>query len=1223
MHTPKQTHPPGGEEFTPTVKAPGTGRRAYTRYPVLLNGSLIPRDADEIPCVIRDFCLTGILLKYQRPVASNGLTIYSPAIGDLLSIQCLIPTPGGGKKLVFKARVARTVEDGAGLAFINPDHDALQLMQQFALPSAVDDRRNQKPSLRGPDGNLYPSGAAGDHYYSVIDHCRQLVERSMEILLGQLCNKLTSHLFEISRDTRDPEEQNDYFNASEIIRKYADTIVKSLRAGVQIRLSNPVPTENTATQESDDLSLEDMSLIGDEDLGAWIAVSDITGKIEEKNKEELLILEERLSALFNITVRNSNNPYGPALFVEPFQTALNQYNFSPRVSNACHMVFKELLIAESPEFYKNLNARLREDHILPELTYKMIRRAAQTKKSGDSSHDPHGDDEEHLRLSDTAGTNKATHYPAGQATLGASSAAVPHPTRADKYVKKTIPQDFYSVVQELRELKQGLNQQKALLISMGKNAPFTLAPQPDSIPQTVEYHSTPELMAVITAMQKQNPSACIEESSPIKTLMLAGLASRNQNGVEKGLSPHDSNILDVAGDLLQAMQNDPLVADSVRPWLKRLELPIIKLALEDPTVFIDQSHIARQVVNKIAQLEFYENNEGHAVQNVIGSAIENLLQSITQENANGTAIFTEILHKLNVLIKIQDKAYTENLHDVIRGCEENPPLDVGCDILTEPMPLLAPEELRKWTLHAKRLKKNDYVSYKQPDSSANRLRVAWTNGEQSIYVFVNSKGLKEKTLKIEDLAHLMHCGILFPQTNANDPAMDRAQYAIMQELYQQVLHESTHDAATGLINRREFEKKLVEALASAKQNDRRHALLFIDIDKFSAINNSCGYAGGDQLLKDMIDLFKSDLATNAVMARLGSDEFGILLENCTIDDALAIAERKIEAVTDYRLAWDDNLFSVTLSIGLVPVSARSTDVGNLLQSAESSCNVAKDVGGNRLQLFHAGHARIAHRGEVMKWIGKLDKLLEEDGLEIRCQRIDPIDNNIVLAPHFEILLGVNDIEGHITSPQEFIKAAEWYRRMPSVDRWVITKVFEWMAENRNITDAISGFAINLSGQSLNEDGFAEFILCEFERVKIPYEKICFEVTETVGISNVSDATLFIERMKDVGCRFSLDDFGSGMSSYGYLKGLPVDIVKIDGSFVKNMTVNSSDFAVVKSITDIAHVMNKQVVAEYVESAEVLDILRDLGVDFAQGYFIDKPGPLSRLLHDITGDAPAK
>lgn len=1216
MHTPKQTNLPGGEGFASVLKAPGRGRRAYTRYPVLLDGTLIPRGQQEIPCVIRDFCLNGILLKYQRPVAGkDGFPLYSPAIDEALTVHCLVPDPGGDKKLVFQARIARIVEDGAGLAFINPDHDALQIMQQFALQSPLEDRRNQKPSLRGADGNLYPAGAAGDHYHSVINHCGELVESSLETLLGPLCNKLTSHLFEISRDTRNPEEQNDYFNASEIIKKHADTLVNSVRAGVQIRLSNPVPAENSGEKENDDLSLEDMSLIGDEDLGAWIAISDITGKIEEKNKEELLILEERLSALFNITVRNPNNPYGPALFVEPFQTALNQYNFSPRVSNACHLVFKEILIAESAEFYKKLNARLRENGILPELTYKMIRRAAQIKKGSDPSHDPQAGNPVDV---DNA-PHAADRMPAG----APSPAATPPPARTGRLAKDAIPQDFYSVVQELRELKQGLNQHKALLISMGQSAAYTLAPLPGSAPQPAEYHSTHDLMAAITDLQKRNSAPSGEEHGAIKTLLLAGLADRNQSGAEKGLSPHDNNILDVAGDLLHAMQNDPLVADSVRPWLKRLELPIIKLALEDPTVFIDQSHIARQVVNKIARLEFYEHKEGHSVQNVIGSAIEHLLQRITQEHGNGSAIFTEILHKLDALIKIQDKAYGENLDDVVRGCEQHPPLAAECETVSDPMPSLAPEELHKWMLHAKRLKKGDYVSYNRPESGVIRLRVAWLNDEHSIYVFIDSKGLRQKMLRVEDLARLIQCGIIFPQTNANDPALDRAQYAIMQELYQQVLHESTHDATTGLINRREFEKKLGEALASAKQNDQRHALLFIDIDKFSAINNSCGYAGGDRLLKDMIALFQDDLAAQAVMARLGSDEFGILLENCTIDDALAIAERKIEAVTDYRLAWDDNLFSVTLSIGLVPVSARSTDVGSLLQSAESSCNVAKDVGGNRLQLFHAGHARIAHRGEVMKWIGKLDKLLEEDGLEIRCQRIDPIDETPVIAPHFEILLGVNDIEGHITSPQEFIKAAEWYRRMPSVDRWVIRKVFHWMAENRNITDAISGFAINLSGQSLNEDGFAEFILREFERAKIPCEKICFEVTETVGISNLSDATLFIERIKDVGCRFSLDDFGSGMSSYGYLKDLPVDIVKIDGSFVQNLTVNSSDYAVVKSITDIAHVMNKQVVAEYVETQEVLNILRDVGVDFAQGYFIDKPGPLSRLLNDIPGDSPAK
>ena len=1205
MRNPKQPLPSGPDGIIPVVNPTGTGRRAFTRYPVALNGNMIFPAGNQIACFIRDFCLSGILLNYKQPAANTSV----PGVGDTLSVHCLVPTPQGEKKVIFAARVARITEDGAGLAFINPDHASLQLMQQFALQFPVDDRRNQNPILRGAKTDITNNKLL----LAATADCNQVVERTLESLLTELCNKLTAHLFEISRSSYDPEKQNNYFNASEVIKKNTVTIQNSLRAGMHIRLSNPVQPATAPEQQDADLSLEDMSLIGDDDLGAWIAISDITGKIEEKNKEELMVLEERLSHLFNIEVRNANNPYGPALFVEPFQTALGQFELDSSVNNDCHKIFKEMLVHEAPGFYKKLNAALIDNGILPELTYKTLRRvnrahsikSAAVQSEANTSHVP-GESQTPPHLDDTHDAPSADihdietlrpphHYQVrAKTTHGENGAA---------------PPDLYSVVQELRELKESIIRQSDVLRSPGQAAGLDSNPSQNSIDN---YHSIAELSAVLTELQASGYELSHEERNNIKFHMLSGLAKQDAAGAAKSLNPQDANTLEVVGDLLLAMQGDPLVADSVRPWLKKLELPIIKLALEDPSVFVDQSHIARQVVNKIAQLEFYEQKENSPGQNAIGEAIEQLLLRIMQEHTNGTLIFEEIFTKLNALIKIQDKAYADNLRDTVQACQDHPPTVAECEVIDHSTPL-GGEELRKWMMHAKRLKIDDFFLYRDATQTPMRLRLAWTDEERSVYVFINGRGLREKTLRSEDVAQLIEQGVLAPQINADDPPMDRAQYAIMQELYQQVLHQSTHDGTTGLINRREFENKLGAALASAKQDDTRHALMFIDVDKFSAINNSCGYAGGDRLLKDLIEILNSELDELGTMARIGSDEFGILLESCTIDDALAVAERQIEAVKNYRLAWDDNLFSVTLSIGLVPISTRSTDVGVLLQSAESSCNAAKDVGGNRLQLFHAGHARIAHRSEVMKWVGKIDKMLDEDALEIRCQRIQPIGRNSQGAPHYEILLGVNDLHGEIASPQEFIKAAEWYRRMPAIDRWVITKVFNWMADNPSIIDQLSGFAINLSGQSINEDGFSEFIMDEFKRIKVPYEKVSFEVTETVGISNLSDAALFIDRIKEVGCRFSLDDFGSGMSSYGYLKDLPVDIVKIDGAFVKHLSDNASDYAVVKSITDIAHVMNKKVVAEYVENEETLSMLQEIGVDYAQGYLIDKPGPLARLL----------
>jgi diguanylate cyclase (GGDEF)-like protein len=496
---------------------------------------------------------------------------------------------------------------------------------------------------------------------------------------------------------------------------------------------------------------------------------------------------------------------------------------------------------------------------------------------------------------------------------------------------------------------------------------------------------------------------------------------------------------------------------------------------------------------------------------------------------------------------------------------------------------------------------------------ARRAQIAWVNEAGEVLVLANQFGHRERALDVDTMARLLCSGAAVPLAEAADPALDRAQYVMLQGLHDQLLYQSIHDPLTGLINRVECDAALARALADAKRTDSRHVLCFIDIDKFSVINTTCGHGAGDQVLKAVAALIKEQLSGKGVLARLGSDEFGLLLEDCSLDDALDLAEKQIQAAEAFRFEWEDKRLPIGLSIGIVPLNASSDSVGHIWRAAESSCRLARDLGGHRLQVYHSGHARLSHQDMMMKWVGKIDQMLDRDQLFLRCQRIVRIDDSDLERPHFEILLGVRDGLGEVHSPQHFIEAAEWYQRMPAIDRWVARHALDWMSRNDATVRQVEGFAINLSGQSVTDDGFADFLIGELDRTQVPRDKVYFEVTETVGISNLGDAAAFMEKVKEAGCKFSLDDFGSGMSSYAYLKNLPVDVVKIDGAFVKNMDVNASDYAVVKSVCEVAHFMEKKVVAEFVGSEAVLELLREIGVDYAQGYFIEKPVALDGLI----------
>ena len=472
---------------------------------------------------------------------------------------------------------------------------------------------------------------------------------------------------------------------------------------------------------------------------------------------------------------------------------------------------------------------------------------------------------------------------------------------------------------------------------------------------------------------------------------------------------------------------------------------------------------------------------------------------------------------------------------------------------------------------------------------------------------------KEKVLKFDELIELFKEGETLALDGAEDPAMDRAQYSMLQKLHKQLLFQSSHDQLTGLMNRREFESNVDQAVDDAKISNGKHALLYIDLDKFNVINNSCGYEGGDALLKEIAGILKKHLSENSALSRFSGDEFCLLLCGHGTDEAIDVAEKLLDELNNYRFVWEDKRLSVAASVGMVLIKGHGQNVSKLLQDAEASCGVAKDIGGHRVQVYHEGHARLNKHNAEVQWASQIDKALDDDALHLRCQRIMPLATDDSYHDHYEILLGMTDELGEQSSLQEFIRAAENYKRMADIDRWVIKSSFKWIADNRANLDHVSSFSINLSGHSLNDLGLMEFVMKQMRNTNVPIGKICFEITETLGIANLSDAADFIKRFKTTGCKFSLDDFGSGMSSYGYLKSLPVDYLKIDGVFVKEMATNPNDYAVVKSISEIGHFMGKKIIAEYVQDDETIQLLQDLGVDYAQGYGIEKPRALDDIL----------
>jgi diguanylate cyclase (GGDEF)-like protein len=428
-----------------------------------------------------------------------------------------------------------------------------------------------------------------------------------------------------------------------------------------------------------------------------------------------------------------------------------------------------------------------------------------------------------------------------------------------------------------------------------------------------------------------------------------------------------------------------------------------------------------------------------------------------------------------------------------------------------------------------------------------------------------------------------------------------------------LVYQASHDMLTGLINRREFEQRLDHALASALQQGREHVLCYMDLDQFKVINDTCGHAAGDELLRQLALLLKGNLRERDTLARLGGDEFALLLENCSISDALEVADLFRAEVQRYRFKWEDRIFSVGMSVGMVAINSDSGSAASLLSAADAACYVAKDRGRNQIHLYESRDSDLTrHRGE-MQWINRIQKALEENRLRLLWQELRRVDGMAEPSRHVELLLRMIDEDGSEILPMAFIPAAERYFIMPSLDIWVIEETLKlcgrYLLSDKPLHCL---FAVNLSGASLKDPEFRRFLLERLRNEPLYGPHLCFEITETAAIGNLAMVNEFIEAMRQFGCKFALDDFGSGLSSFSYLKHLKVDYLKVDGVFVRDMASNAIDRSMVEAIHRIGHQMGLQTVAEYVESEEILDLLRQIGVDYAQGNGIHHPEPLHTL-----------
>lgn len=531
------------------------------------------------------------------------------------------------------------------------------------------------------------------------------------------------------------------------------------------------------------------------------------------------------------------------------------------------------------------------------------------------------------------------------------------------------------------------------------------------------------------------------------------------------------------------------------------------------------------------------------------------------------------------------------------------------------------EQDNYWDALIEQLNVGDWLNIKQDSDEFESMKIIWIGNLPNTYVLLSADGLKNLEFDKKGLIKIFQKGFAEVAENMDLPLTERTSNLMLQDMHEMIKFNATHDHDTNLMLRDEFVKVLKNEVLKA--SGFQHMLCHVEILDFRVITNICGLEGGKQLLTTIVELISETIKSTDLLARLGDQSFAILYKECNTDQAMDCSKNLLKKISTKHFKWQERSFPITLSMGLSDVTDTSFDIYKILQQADAASLSAEQSGPNQVVVFTGDNDNIHYQTNLLEWIARIDTVFTEERLFARCQKIASLEKTGGHV-HYEILLGIKDEDGNIIQPDFFIPAVERCKRMPEIDIWVVDTVFDWIENNAAHFDSIDGFSINLSGQSINSQEFLNYLQQKLSACTFKVDKIVFEITETIASENLTFTKKFIKAIKEYGCKFSLDDFGSGYSSYAYLKNMDVDYLKIDGAFVKDITNNPADYAIVKSMNEIAHSLGLKTIAEYVENAEINDVIKEIGVDYGQGYFIHKPMPLLDLTIEVVPDeAPEK
>ncbi|MEP5766587.1 MAG: DUF1631 family protein, partial [Halieaceae bacterium] len=575
---------------------------------------------------------------------------------------------------------------------------------------------------------------------------------------------------------------------------------------------------------------------------------------------------------------------------------------------------------------------------------------------------------------------------------------------------------------------------------------------------------------------------------------------------------------------------------------------------------------------------------------------------------------------------MEHEAVLDNLKEVLAGRADLEQVEVQAPVEdTTPRPgeirkkVESLPRLRRWVKRVDELEKGSWLSYRDAEGAKRRMQLAWVSDERDRFIFVNERGQKVADVSGIELARQLSRGVKPPTQTEELPLVDQTMYKTLEHVQKSLSFDKNHDNLTKLINKETFLNQMELALQHAKTKHATHSLLYIDIDQFAIVNDVYDELTGDQVLAEFAKLLAQQHGQKISSARLEGNAFAVLLLDRSLVQAIAHAEGIRTDIEKSPVSIENDKVSFTVSVGVCTIEDHSESVEEVLEHALVAVRQAKEEGRNKVVQFHEDQKRVAaYRDEEAAAIAQIEQTLDTKSFVLQAQpiaRTQPVEG-LPDVGHYEILLSLANERGELHSPQDFIISAERFGYMTQVDRWVVRQVFSWISAMMDDQKVVPNLSINLSGNSITDDSFMEYLFEQISEHGVPTNKVCFEITETGTIANMIKATDFVNEFKNIGCKFSIDDFGTGLASHSYLRELPVDYVKIDGTFVANIVDNPKDYAMTKSINDLAHFLGQETIAEFAENDEIINKLKEIGVDYLQGWGVGRPSPLIELSKNL-------